>query len=114
MREHLINPTVREIWKSFPLRILGQSTSSCCSVPTLLVQSMDGGFVTRNCSACGEKSTLPEHVSMNRLDIWVACLECKRRMEPARLPFSNYGYLCQGCDLGIKLADLLPRWADIV
>src|SRR5712691_12336918 len=114
MREYPIDPKVREMWKLFPLRIPGNSKSTCCGAATLLVQSMDGGYVTRNCSVHGEKSSLPEHVFFNELDLWVACPECRKRMIPGRLAYSNYGYVCKSCDLGIKLAELLPRWEDLV
>ncbi len=116
MAEYPIDPSVRDMWKSFPLRIQGGSKASCCGAPTLLVQSMDGGYVTRNCSEHGDKNywSLPEHVFMHELDLWVACPNCKRRMSPGRVPHSNYGYVCGTCDLSIKLSSLLPRWADLV
>ena len=108
-----LDPKVRDIWKIFPLRIPGLSMSDCCGEPTLLVQSMDGGFVTRNCSRCGESTTLPETVFKDELDLWVACPECGERMKPDVLPDKNYGYVCVSCDVGVKLADLLPRWKDM-
>lgn len=112
MREYPVDPQVREIWKKYPLRLSGGSTSLCCSLPTVLVQSMDGGFVTRNCPKCGQRELLPE-ADFRALDLWVACPGCKQPMVPGRLPYSNYGYLCEGCNLGVKLADLLPRWTDL-
>ena len=77
---------------------------------------MDGGFVTRNCPECGQKTTLPEHAFFNDLDIWVACPECKQRMKPAWVDNNrnNYGYHCETDDLGIRLADLLPSWEDLI
>jgi len=112
MREYSVNPNIREMWRKYPVRLWGLSNSSCCDLPTVLVQSMDGGFVTRNCPKCGEKELLPE-VDFKSLGLWVACPECKKPMVAGRLPLSNYGYICEDCDLGIKLADLLPRWTDL-
>jgi hypothetical protein len=112
MKEYPVDPKVREMWKTFPLRLSGLATSPCCGSPTVLVQSMDGGFVTRNCARCGAKDSFPEADFM-RLGLWVACPVCKQPMTATRLHQSNYGYLCKPCDLGIKLAELLPRWTDI-
>ena len=112
MRLHPINPEVREVWKTFPLRISGHSQSTCCNEPTILVQSMEGGFVTRNCSKCGNKDTLPVQVFMNELDLCVACPDCKRRMESTLLN-KNYGFVCESCQVSIQLSDLLPRWEDL-
>jgi endogenous inhibitor of DNA gyrase (YacG/DUF329 family) len=112
MREYLIDPGVKEIWKIYPVRIEGQSTSSCHGLPTVLVQSMEGGFVTRNCPACGKSQTLPESVYLNELKLWVACPECKQRMKQSMM-FKNYAFVCEPCEIFIKLAELLPRWSDL-
>jgi len=49
----------------------------------------------------------------DRLDLWVACPQCRGRMEKTRLEYSNYGFQCGSCQLDIRLAALLPRWSDI-
>ena len=113
MREHPISPKVRELWKTLPLRIQANWESECCGIPTLLVQSMDGGYVTRNCSDCGEKATLPNHAFLNDIDLWVSCPECRERMEPDMVE-KNYAYVCASCGVWIKLASLLPKWEDLV
>ena len=113
MEEYPVDPKVRGIWKIYPVRVLGRSISDCCGEPTLLVQSMEGGFVTRNCSRCGQYTTLPERVFKNEIDLWVACPKCKGRMKPEVLPDKNYGFVCTPCDICIKLSDLLPRWEDL-
>ena len=112
MKEYPVDPDVREIWKKYPLRLSGLTISRCCGAQTVLVQSMEGGFVTRNCAHCGEKEFLPEGDFL-RLGLWVACPQCKKPMTASRLPHSNYGYTCAACNLEIKLADLLPRWTDL-
>ncbi len=101
------------MWKTFPLRVPAYSTSPCCGAPTLLVQSMEGGFVTTNCSECGEHTTLPNSAFFGDIDLWISCPECRERMEPEMID-KNYGYVCESCDLGILLASLLPRWEDLV
>src|SRR5688572_7180887 len=113
MRIHPISAHVRDLWKTFPLRVEGKSVSGCCGEPTLLVQSMDGGFVTRNCSKCGAHTTLPNRAFFNDLDLWVACPQCRSRMSPDMVE-KNYGYVCHGCDLAILVASILPFWEDLV
>jgi len=112
MTELPIDEVTREVWKKYPLRISGMKKSSCHGRLTVLVQSMEGGFVTRNCPECGRAESLPEADFLN-LGLWVACPLCKRAMEPGRVPRSNYGYECQACDCYIKLAALLPRFSDL-
>lgn len=106
-----IDPQIREAWKNYPLRLSGLSRSRCCNATTTLVQSMEGGFVTRNCQKCGAKDTLPEDVFFN-LSLWVACPRCKQEMA-AQVIEKNYSYVCDKCQLFIRLADLLPRWTDL-
>jgi DNA-directed RNA polymerase subunit RPC12/RpoP len=97
MREIPSDPQVREIWKSFPMRIPGFVTSGCCRAQAILVQSMEGGYVTRNCSACGAKVSMLSSAEVQRLDLWVACSQCRGRIEKARLAHSNYGFQCVSC-----------------
>jgi hypothetical protein len=108
-------------WKSHPVRVRGPRLSRCHAAPTLLVQSMEGGFVTANCSECGAKDTLTASEFLS-LALWVSCPECKRQMQSnlmsevkgaARLA-SNYGYACDDCRLYVRLADLLPHWEDVM
>lgn len=112
MRIHPIDPSVRAFWKSYPVRIPGASQCWKCNQETVLVQSMSGGFVTRNCPRCNTSSSLPEQV-FRGLSLWVACPACKGRMLPEILPDKNYGYVCAECEIGIPLFELLPRWEDL-
>ena len=112
MRIHPVDPKIRDLWKTYPVRISGHSISECCGKPTLLVQSMEGGFVTRNCPQCGSSATVTHDVFFNEIDLWVACPECKQPMTRNMIE-KNYGFICGSCDLGIPLATLLPRWEDL-
>ena len=112
MEIYQIDPSVREMWRTYPVRIPGGSQCPRCDVETVLVQSMEGGFVTRNCAHCNDSTPLPKDVFFS-LNLWVACPECSRRMTPNELPDRNYGYVCRKCDVGIRLSDLLPRWEDL-
>ncbi len=112
MKIHPLDPNIRGFWKVYPVRIRGDSECPKCRQETVLVQSMSGGFVTQNCPRCNDPKTLPFD-TFRQLGIWVACPECKSRMTPEILPDKNYGYICQQCDIGIPLFELLPRWEDL-
>src|SRR5437868_734518 len=96
MKEVPVDEAIREIWRKYPVRISGLKESKCHGRLTVLVQSMEGGFVTRNCPDCGAYETLPE-ADFRRLGIWVACPDCREPMTVGRVPNSNYGYICDRC-----------------
>jgi hypothetical protein len=102
-------------WKSNPIRIQGEKSSSCCNAPTVLTQSMKGGFVTSNCCVCVRSHSLTLS-QWGELDLWIACPNCSRRMTPiqSEVTDKNYSYGCNSCSLYVWLADLLPNWDDLV
>lgn len=130
-----IDKRTREAWKTYPVRVFCMSSSACAceSQYTLLVQSREGGFVTRNCPQCGGKTTLAEHEFVKQVIMFVACLSCRRMMAKAKIG-KNYGFVCAIEDCGkdhsivgedgkvhvvrrqpgFRLADLLPNWEDLV
>lgn len=107
-----IGSTIRDFWRAYPVRVPGHSTCGICNEPTVLVQSRDGGYVTRSCPKCAYYHPLPEPI-FRKLDLWVACPKCKGRMEPDILPDKNYGYVCHLCNVSIALFELLPRYEDL-
>jgi len=72
VRELPVEENIRAIWKKYPVRISGLKDSRCHGKPTVLVQSMDGGFVTHNCPERDGYESLPE-MDFRRLGLWVAC-----------------------------------------
>lgn len=95
-----------------PLRIEGLRRSSCCSWPTVLVQSMKGGFVTQNCTKCGKPHSLSEHAFFHLLRCAVDCPNCGDRMYKDFVGY-NYGFKCPTCNSALSLAILVPWWYDI-
>ena len=87
MKEVPLDEAIREIWRKYPVRISGLKESRCHGKPTVLVQSMEGGFVTRNCPECGAYETLPE-TDFRQLGIWVACPDCRKPVTVGRVPNS--------------------------
>ena len=75
------------------LRITTGETSSCCNAPMIVVQSMKGGFISKNCLKCNIASSLrmPEFLS---LQVCVVCGDCGKQAEPTKI-WRNYGYRCQ-------------------
>lgn len=103
-----IDEEIRKVLKEkYPSGIPGHSKSICCDEQTVLFQYSEGGFVKCKCQKCGEEENLSD-IEFEKLDLTVECPKCKKPMKPGRVIYSNYGYLCEGCDLEIKLADLLP------
>ncbi len=60
MKMYPVNAELGRFWKQYPLRVSGPHDSHCCKMPTVLVQSMSGGFVTQYCSGCGKFGTISE------------------------------------------------------
>src|SRR5947209_4817071 len=89
MKWHPIDPDARRFWKAFPLRLAGGLKCELCGEETVLVQSMSGGFVTRNCPKCsGSKYSLSD-AAFRSLDLYVSCPSCKARMKADVLRDSN-------------------------
>lgn len=110
--KHVIDTNFGERWNAYPIRIQGGSKSNCCNATTLLTQLLPGGFVTKDCSKCGNPEFLSKTEFFHEIDLWVSCPKCRQRMAQAMIK-SNYGYECKHCEMGIWLAALLPRWEDI-
>ncbi len=113
LKPYPIDQKIVEMWKLYPIRISGHSMSRCCGKPTIIVQAMQGGYVSRNCPDCGSPTTLPADVFLEKLDLYVACPICRVRMTAEVLVNKNYGYACSTCRIYIDLASLLPRWNDL-
>jgi hypothetical protein len=111
-----LSDELRKFWKLYPIRIPGHSRCRECNCETILVQSMKGGFVTRNCPNHPDiHDTLPQSTFLKELNLWVSYPECKERMEAKVMDFDrgNYGYVCHTCGLAIKLSELLPLYKDL-
>lgn len=95
---------------SYPVRVIGW-TLSCCKQPTLLVLGMEGGYVTANCSkpGCNNKTTIAK-VEFKDRSLWVSLPGA--RMIVAVME-RNCAYICSGCSIYVRLADLLPYWIDL-
>ena len=112
MRRFIYDKNTCDGWKSYPIRItLDNRVSQCCSQPVVLVQSMEGGYVTANCFRCGKKDTISEN-EFKGLRLMVSCPECKDIMLPGVIE-KNYSYYCESCQLYIRLSDLLPYWTEL-
>ena len=92
------------------LEIMGPN-SWCCRVPTQYVQSMPGGYVTRNCTSCNKPSKIgfSEFESL-ALEAW--CARCESPMT-AEYVWVNYGFSCPDCRIARPLGDMLHHWSEI-
>lgn len=87
--------------------LYSEEPSKCCKSKTILVRSMSGGYVTRNCLKCGKPAT----VSIEQLPD-LDCDFCGNKLEVQVLE-KNYFYVCAKCDKKWKLADVLPDWFEL-
>lgn len=88
--------------------LYSKEPSKCCNYKTLLVRSMTGGFVTRNCLKCGRRDT----VSIEQLPD-LNCDFCGYKLDVQFLDRKNYFYICPKCNKNWKLADFLPDWFEL-
>lgn len=101
-----------------PPQIKGHSTCSnfdCRRQPTILVESKDGGRVTRNCPLCGRLYFLQNDVFLEKIDLHLNCKKCGKRMKTALLTrHKTFGYECSDCNVNIYLANLLPHYTQFI
>jgi|SRR5579859_2618092 len=88
--------------------IFSTKPSSCCKAKALLVRSREGGFVSRNCVKCNQKS---ETVPLDGLPT-LQCEFCGKTLK-ATVENKNYYYKCGNCNRSWELASVLPDWHDL-
>src|SRR5437588_4299458 len=86
----------------------GKNPSPCCSLPTILVRSRDGGWVTQNCSEA--KCGLPYKIVESELPD-LRCRECDAQL--TTFLRRNYFYPCKRCELEWELPLMLPEWHEL-
>ena len=112
MEKFIYDKTTCDGWKSYPIRIIvPDRVCKCHGTRLVLVQSMEGGFVTANCFECNKKELIGEN-ELKKLPIVCCCPKCNKVMT-GELVEKNFCYTCKNCNLYIRLADLLPHWSDL-
>lgn len=107
----MCNNELEKNWKNYPVLITSGNLSNCCKADLILVQSMEGGFVTQNCIECGEKYSLSEY-ELKGLNILIICPICKAEAY-FDIKDKNYVIVCSDCRIYLKFADILPFWSEI-
>jgi len=82
--------------------------SPCHREPTLIVQSREGGFVTRNCAKCGKPHKLSRKDMPKRY-----CGQCGLPLTRYQNPRHNFAYRCDQCGISFELADIVPWWYEL-
>ncbi|MCL4707088.1 hypothetical protein KJ068_18115 [bacterium] len=108
----VLEKIVQTLWKAHPVRILGDTTSTCCKVPAILAQTTPYGWVDQYCSKCFQKVNCFSEYSFQNLRMIVVCPKHKQKMESIRVE-GMYGFICPECRFSIKLADLIPDHQDL-
>lgn len=111
MNRYEYDPETSDGWKSYSVRIVVSGKSRCYGQQRILVRSMEGGYVTADCSRCGKKNLL-SLTEFQDIGLWVGCPQCQKAMD-AELVYKNYGFACGKCQIYIWLSDLLQHYSDI-
>lgn len=115
MQRYRVSKSKRASWEDYPVRIKGVGNSRCCGSPTLLVRTSEGGFVKELCSTCRKTDNLsnPEFLTISHR-LHVECPECGGEMsvDNEAREHGNYAFLCEPCDLLLRLGDLVPYRRD--
>jgi hypothetical protein len=91
------------------LRITTGANSWCCGAPYVIVQSMGGGWVSKNCVKCNRRNKLSVEEFV-KLHICVLCGNCGNQTQRA-IVGKNYGYECS-CGWKCELAAVVPHYLD--
>jgi len=90
------------------LLIYSRRLSKCCNSKELIVLSRDGGFISRDCMKCCEKSY---HVHLKDLPEQ-KCDQCGAAMKAEINWERNYEYVCKRCHASWVIADRVPKWSE--
>lgn len=92
-----------------PVFIYRPQETVCHEVLPLLVRTTDGGFVMWRCLGigCQEKETVYES-EFFAIQHTEYCPQCKGAMIKSRIKYANYGFFCEGCNIAVRLADIVP------
>jgi len=85
----------------------GNFPSPCHGVPTVIVKSKNGGYVTQNCTQCGDA----DHVDIPALPLYFHCPVCDTPVE--RVKRTKSVYECRHCKIKWELHTLVPEWSSL-
>jgi hypothetical protein len=88
--------------------IYSSAPSNCCGDKALLVQSRDGGLISRDCLKCG-RSDYVRPDQMPELN----CEFCDAVLHVTKADGVNYHYVCDSCNRRWHLGSILPAWSEL-
>lgn len=89
------------------MKLLSNSLSLCCQSKAMIVRSRKGGFITANCTKCGE----PGYISEENIPI-IDCPQCGSKMYIDKDHYKSYIYKCSGCEYKSLISELVYDWSD--
>ena len=85
----------------------GKFPSQCHDAPTVLVKSKNGGYVTQNCTKCGDA----DHIEVAAMPEYFFCPLCDKPVERVKRTKSMYD--CKRCQIKWELHTIVPEWSDL-
>lgn len=89
------------------LELYATTKSRCCDAAQQIIQSRDGGFVSKNCVSCGK----PSRVGLQQLPQLV-CPTCRQPMTVGKDKSANYIYRCPSCPFEVRLYQIVPSYIE--
>ena len=89
------------------IKLISTVLSPCCGEEAQIVQSRDGGLISRDCLKCGSS----HYVNESQLPK-LPCESCKTPMQIKKLDGTNYFYVCASCKQYHKIAGIVPLWSE--
>jgi hypothetical protein len=90
-----------------PEPLFGRDKSPCCGYPQRIVRSRPGGYVTQNCTKCGE----PRNIRLDELPK-LTCPRCGRLMTADYDGVRNYAYRCPCGPWEYAVHEMVPAWQE--
>jgi hypothetical protein len=103
-----------EVKKAFPgfPRLVYHPTATHCKEPLVIVRARKGGLILCNCLSCPKVVGLSEKAFFGNLSMKVRCPKCHRLMK-REYHRKNYVFVCEKCECGVRLADLLLHYSEV-
>lgn len=85
----------------------GKYPSLCHNASTVIVKSKSGGFVTQNCTKCGDA----DQIQVEAMPDYFFCPVCDKPVE--RVKRTKSMFECRRCQIKWDLVTIVPEWSEL-